>query len=666
MKKSLLPLILLIATVIRIACFISFQDTPVIQVPIIDSEYYHQTASDIISGDSGDGDVFFMAPLYPFILSLFYRILGVNPQVAVIFQIIAGVILVYLVYLIGIRLFNRKVALLAALVATLYKPFIYYEEVLLTATLILILNAFVILLLLSDRRRALSDLSAGILIGLSALARPNILLFLALLVVYFLLKLNRSQVKRAVFVLLGTVVILLPVAFRNYQISGHWVITTAGAGMNFFAGNNSQAEGIYWEAPFIRSAEPEFENRDYQLEASRLAGRDLDIVETSRFWLRQGLTFIYSEPLIYLKLLLRKFFLFFHRTEIPNNLSIYAGQHFSSLLRIIPFTFGIIAPLGMAFWFISFRRIKIKVVHIYGLTYLIATLAFFAASEYRLPLLLVLIPLSCAGFFQIIDYIKDAQWKNASALILFVVLFALVINMPTRFTAHLTSPRMDFFNLGSVLLKTNQYEEAASMLQVALITDPDFAEAHNALGDCYHALALRQQAIEEFQRAGLNPQLEMQLLDAENLLSEAEILAMQNRFGESLLIYEEAVSIHPEPPAFAYFNMAYVNLQLGDTSRALDELTLASLADPDEPRVPYMYGLIYENRNDWDEALQHFLHAMELNPRFHYARAHAALASLELGDLDSAARLIEPLAGKNTSDPELTGLVEHISYRVGY
>lgn len=662
MKRIFLIVILLSAAMVRGLYLASIWNTPIVEVPIIDSEYYHNLAA----GSGGEEGAYFMSPLLPTILSFLYSIFGAYPQVGLIFQAICGLLVVYLVYCLGTKLFNRWSGLAAAILAAFYRPFIYYEGILLTATLILVLNSLALLLLLSEKRRTFYDLSAGIILGISALARPNILLFALMLLLFFVSSPSRYGFRRAGLLFLGLVIVLAPTAYRNYRHSGHWVLVSAGAGMNFYAGNNPDAEGIYREAPFIRSAEPEFENLDYRLEASRRIGRELDIVEASGFWMREGLEFIVHQPATYFQLLLRKFFLFFHNTEIPNNLSVYAAMAFSRILRLIPLSFGLLAPIGLTLWFSRLNRTGMAIINIYGLSLLLTTLLFFAASEYRLPIMLVLIPLSANGIILIIQKAKEKRYKVLAQFIITAILFAVAINLPTRFTSQLQSPRMDFFNLGSVLQKYDQHEKAASMLQRALIVDPDFLEAHSALGDSYHALGLWEQAAVEFQMAGIDAERELLLLDAEELLATAEQLAKSGDLTQSLKMYEEATAVHPEPPAYIYFNMAYLNLQLGDTVRAFDELRLATDTDPNEPRVPYLWGLIHENRKEWPEASQKFIKAMAMDPSFHLARAHAALACLEQGDLDQAARLIEPIARKITSDPELTRLIEHICRRVGY
>jgi len=666
MKKYLLILIIVAAAVVRLLYQVDIWNSPMVDVPIIDSEYYHELAKSLAEGKGGEEGVFFMSPLYPYVLALLYLIFGSYVHVGLIFQALLGVLLVYLIYRIGERLFGQNVGLLSAFFAAFYRPFVYYEGVLLTSVLILVLNALILLLLISPHRTNFRYFAAGLLLGLSALARPNVLLFAAILIVFFIVKSGDGGLRRPAFLLLGLALVLAPVAYRNYQVSGSWVLTTAGAGMNFYAGNNPQAEGIYWEAPFLRSAEPKYENEDYRLEASRRLGRVLSITEASSYWFQQGLSYIVHQPISYLQLLFRKLYLFFHRTEIPNNLSIYAAQDFSKTLRLIPLGFGLIAPLGIAFWFMRARQSDMVIANLYILSYLLATLLFFVASEYRLPVLLMLLPFAAAALASLWNNIKCAQWKAVSRLALLTVLFAVPINASTVFTASLSSPRMDFFNLGSVLQKQERHAEAAGMFNRALIVDPDFAEAHRALGDSYHALKQFDKAAEEFKRAGLVADDELSMLDAEDLFLQAQTQARNGNYSQSLKLFEEGVSLHPDPPAFAYYNMASLNLYLGDTTRAIDELNIAASIEPNDFRTPYTLGLIYENRAEWSLAKDQFLTSLELSGTFHPARIHAALACLEVSDTLQAARLIEPLIGQDLRDTQLTTLAAEIAKRVGF
>ncbi len=675
-QRLLLILILVIAAAARFFCVADLWNTPVAQVPVIDSEYYHAWAQELArGGERGGAGVFFMSPLYPYLLSALYRLFGSETHIVFLLQALAGIVVVYLVYRLGVRLFSRNVALAGAFLAALYQPFVYYENLLLSAVLILLLNCGALLFILVPKPQKYHFFAAGFLLGLSSLARPNVLIFAALLCLalfYDALKrrapVGAGDIRNPLMLLLGIMLVLTPVLYRNARVSGEWVLTTAGLGMNFYAGNNPDAEGIYWEAPFIRSAEPQYENEDYRLEASRRTGRSLSVNQTSRYWFAQGINYIILQPLDYLKLQLNKLYLFFHKTEIPNNLSIYCVRDFSVWLRRIPFTFGLIAPLGFAYWLrrLRGRDGKFRIVHLYGLSYFLGTLLFFAASEYRLPILLVLIPFAAGGLLDLVKNLKNRFWKPFAAQFVLTVLFAIPINMPSAFTNDIASPRMDYFNLGNVLLKQNRDAEAAAMLQRALFIDPHFREAHIALGDAYHALGQYDLAAEEFRRGGLDPERELRILNAEDLFSEADTKAMFGDYEEARRNYEEGIAEHPDPPVYAYYNLAFLSLQLGDTTRALDEAKTAVDLFPEEPKVYYLKGWIEEASGDLDAALRCYQRVLELNPVFHLARARAALVSLKKGDRAAAARLIEPLLGVHLNNPELNELVRSVATEVGF
>jgi tetratricopeptide (TPR) repeat protein len=661
----LLTLILIAAASIRIAYLIDNWNSPGLTIPIIDSEYYHQWAAAMARG-AGEMDVFFMSPFYPYVLSLLYRIFGVYTQVAALFQALAGVALVGMIYLLGRRLFNPGAGLLAACLAAFYRPFIYYEGVLLSAVLILLLNAGALFLLLSPRRKNWKDLAAGFLLGLSAVTRPNVLLFVAILTVVMLVRPAWGGWKKSAYLLLGVFLVLAPTAQRNHRLCGEWVLTTAGFGMNFFAGNNQDSKGIYWEAPFITSAEPKFENLDYRREASRLVGKELSITGASRFWARQGFLYITHHPLDYLELLSRKLFLFFHSTEIPNNFSIYAAQNESQWLRIIPLTFGLLAPIGFAFWLLRVRHSGMAVADVYGLSYLLATLIFFAASEYRLPLLLILLPMTAAGIQSFWQWVKSKKTASSLQIAALALLIAVPLNMPTRFTRELQQPYMDYFNLGSVLQKQGRIPESVTMLQRAIVLKPDFAEGHRLLGDSYHLLGIREPAAEEFRRAGADPDRELSIRDAERTFDQAQLMTQDGKYRQALELYLQGLSMYPEPPGFVYFNIAYLSLMTGDTLQAEHYIKETVDADPQEARAPFLSGLIAENRGLWTQAAESFKLALGIKPSFDLARAHAALACLRLGNISEAGRLIEPLLGTDIEDPALEAVVEVVAAEVGF
>jgi hypothetical protein len=92
---------------------------------------------------------------------------------------------------------------------------------------------------------------------------------------------------------LGLAIVLLPVAVRNYAVSGGFYITTSQAGPNFYIGNNPKADGSYMSLRYGRGA-PEFERQDATELAEHALGRTLTPGEVSGYWTDKA--FAHHEP----------------------------------------------------------------------------------------------------------------------------------------------------------------------------------------------------------------------------------------------------------------------------------------------------------------------------------------------------------------------------------
>src|SRR5207247_476546 len=103
----------------------------------------------------------------------------------------------------------------------------------------------------------------------------------------------------------GLIVVLAPVAIRNYAVGGGVYVTTSQFGSNFYIGNNPRSDGTYMSLRYGRGA-PEYERQDATELAQEAMGRSLTPDEVSRYWTRQALSFITSQPAAWLRLLGRK------------------------------------------------------------------------------------------------------------------------------------------------------------------------------------------------------------------------------------------------------------------------------------------------------------------------------------------------------------------------
>src|SRR5690606_19776446 len=101
---------------------------PAFYVPQIDSLWHHRWAIEIISGKFWGDEVFFRAPLYPYLLALIYWIFGIKIFVAKFIQAIGGALTCVLIYQLGRTAFTERVGRLASLLAVFYGTMILYES----------------------------------------------------------------------------------------------------------------------------------------------------------------------------------------------------------------------------------------------------------------------------------------------------------------------------------------------------------------------------------------------------------------------------------------------------------------------------------------------------------------------------------------------------------
>ena len=161
---------------------------------VTDAADYHRHAVSISNGDgypetmlAGDGGpTAFRPPLYPYFISAVYTVTGPRWNAVRVIQAFLGVVIVALIGLIALRLWDRRVALVASGIAAVYPPLIISGAVLLGEILFLTLELGAIAAALQHRRsthRYRWLVAAGILAGLASLTRSNgVVLLLPLLV----------------------------------------------------------------------------------------------------------------------------------------------------------------------------------------------------------------------------------------------------------------------------------------------------------------------------------------------------------------------------------------------------------------------------------------------------------------------------------------------------
>ena len=228
-------------------------------------------------------------PVYPIFLAGLYRFFGHNPQAVRVVQAILSFLALILLYALASNVFDRDLALIALLLASIYPPFISYPGLLLTETLsIFLILAFVYLLIKGLARRDFALLiAAGAVGGVMVLNRVELLV---MVIACALVVWRAAGRLRAGTLLLAAVLIMLPWALRNYRVYHKFILVSPQAGEVLWI-STYEKNWISWHG------------EDTRFKAV-VAG--LDSLEAQRAMQREGFKNILSHPLIYLKFCIRR------------------------------------------------------------------------------------------------------------------------------------------------------------------------------------------------------------------------------------------------------------------------------------------------------------------------------------------------------------------------
>ena len=343
--EMLLIAIVMCALVLRLLYLKQMTATPLFHGLVVDADKFDGLALKILGGDFTHKEFIYLNPLYPFFLALIYFIGGHSQFSVLCTQAVIDSLSCILLYYCAATLFNKAVGIIAAITYACYGLAIFYTGTLLAPTLVIFLSlAFIASLLPGEKRKPYAFFISGILFGLVVAARPNVILFLFFLPLWFFtalknkLGISRSMRRLSLF-LVGFLAVMSLITIRNYSIEKSFSPFSVQGGINFYIGNNPEATGTFM-TPHGLSSSPIEQVKTSIRYAEKQLGRTLTPSQASRYWLSQGLTFITNNPLDAFSLYLTKCAFFWRKEELPLNVDYSLSRTFLPIFRLPFITFG--------------------------------------------------------------------------------------------------------------------------------------------------------------------------------------------------------------------------------------------------------------------------------------------------------------------------------------
>ncbi len=226
-EKQIVLFLFLLALILRVLYVAGLEE----KWYFFDTIYYDTAAQNLVKGNGFGPSVYFqnlydhycLEPLYPLFLACAYSMFGHSLLAARMYQVVLGMAVLLLLYVISKRMFSPQSAKWVLLYGAIYPFFVYITGFLYITqlfTLLIVLQVF-IFYLFEQSQRAGWLVAGGVVLGLAVLARPIYLLGLPLFYMWVFFACRGRFAKKLLFVSLAvlfTLLALTPWTIRNYVV----------------------------------------------------------------------------------------------------------------------------------------------------------------------------------------------------------------------------------------------------------------------------------------------------------------------------------------------------------------------------------------------------------------------------------------------------------------
>jgi tetratricopeptide (TPR) repeat protein len=559
LRSKALVAALVVAVLLRAEYLRELLLTPFGRHVVLDGVFYEQAARHILAGNPLAADPgCFRAPLYPFLLAGIRFFFPEGLLAPRLIQMLFGLVTVVLVRGLALRTHGVRVANVAGFLAAGYGMFIYHEAEILGVAVGVMLNTLAALLLLdAGRKSSLAlTLAGGLTLGLTAITHATALV-LAPVAFFWMLWIGRAQPRGRLALRLAALTVA--VTLRNVMATGDFILVATQGGINFYVGNNAEADGRTSLVPGDVQAEylADDEYRDlFEVAAEQIAeretGRELSASGINAYWSGRARAWMAENPGAAATLLARKALLFWTGLENSNNRD-FADQaeRWTPILRVFLRQLAVLMPFALL-GLIAFRgrmRESSLILGFLGVFWLAIT-AFFVCSRFRQPAMALLLPYSAAGIVGLWDALRQGGARRAVPLVALLAGLFLLTNQDVmaRFgVLDLSLPNAPFhrYNLAVMLEEDGDLEGAAREYRAAREVHPD------------------------------DPRISLNLGNA---------LLRLDRVDEAVPLLEEAARRIPGQAVAVNWNLGVIAMRRGDWDgaiRRLDEVLRVQPGHPD-------------------------------------------------------------------------------------
>ncbi len=558
-----------------------------------DMFFYNDWALRILHGQWTDHAAFYGLPLYAYVLAGIYALFGYTPFIPGCLQALLDAGTAALIYHITVYVLQegrsrpvssssltRTIGLLAGIGWIFFVPAQAYSVILMpTAWAIFVFWLVVWRNLTAQGSRSWWEHGiTGLLIGITATGIATVL-FLIPMQLWFILKERRTSgrapIKTAALAVIlfftGIITGTSPCWAHNYFVARDPVFLSAHSGVNFWIGNNPDANGYPKLPPGLRAGQAAL-LQDSITRAEAAAGHPLKRSEVSKFWSAQAKAYISSHPTEWIRLLGRKLANLCNAFRYDDLSVITTLQETGVLVPGI--SFGIVATLAIPGIILGWRWYpRSRPVTAAILLQTAALLPVFVTERYRLPMVPGLLVLAAAGLYLLWQTLLVREVVLTCSYAGTLALATLVVSRPQQ-DGSLWA--LDAYNTGWQALETGDLPRAEQRLKLALAYVPANPETNFAFGNLRLAQGKADAAGDLYRKTlAFAP-------DHEGALNNLAVIALEEQKSTEAIAWLNRALALNNRNGKTHFLMAKALLASGNAPAARTEIDQAIALSPQQ------------------------------------------------------------------------------------
>ncbi len=427
------------AILVRVLHLISSSAILPYELRLNDGMFFDALAGALARGEHNSAmPVVGLSPAYVGFLYLFQKLIGPDliwPRIA---QIIIGSFACVGLQQITKNLFGSRAGWIAGLLAAFCGIFIYFDMLLIKASLSNSLFIFFLWIFQRGLESPLAAVPAGFAFMTACMLRMQMVMTLP-----WVLWVGIKEIwqKRQLKIAMGLILFLVAIVATEVAW-GHWFqaamartkgvptaqeVAAPQSGIHFYMGNHPNANGTYKRVQGIRPSAV-----GHVFDARKIAEEDLkkplNMWQVNTFWTAQAIKSVVENPKRWIVLELKKFFLIWNAYEIPNSHHYDYWRKFSKVLSLPLVSYGWLAPLALIGWIRlrNDRRLMVSLLKGFAVSYILGLLLTFVTADYRLPFHPIWIVFSAFALDQIWNDLMEKRMivlRNTAFVFLALFLF---------------------------------------------------------------------------------------------------------------------------------------------------------------------------------------------------------------------------------------------------